>query len=99
MPLVWAGVLLLALRACEIGPVANWSWGWVLAPLACAFVWFEFVEPLFGLDRKPDVGLELEVARRKRVVERFPQFWQDGARKRAQREGEAKAGVSGRARD
>lgn len=66
MPLIWAGVLLLVLRGCEIGPMANWSWMWVIAPFAGAFVWFELFEPLFGLDREPDAGKGLEDERRKR---------------------------------
>lgn len=71
MPLIWAGLLLLVLRGCEIGSVANWSWAWVLAPFAGAFVWFELFEPLLGLDRKPGAGRDPEDERRKRLAELF----------------------------
>lgn len=71
MPLIWAGMLLLVFRGFEIGPVATWSWAWVIAPFAGAFVWFELFEPLFGLDRKPDVGRDPEDERRKRLAELF----------------------------
>jgi small Trp-rich protein len=74
MPFVWAGVLLLALRVFGVEPVTEWSWGWILAPFACAFVWFEIVEPLFGLDRGSDPGEELAEVRRKRIEAMFPHF-------------------------
>ncbi|MCM5572217.1 TIGR04438 family Trp-rich protein [Burkholderiaceae bacterium FT117] len=74
MPFVWTGVLLLALRAFGIEPVSEWSWGWILAPFACAFVWFEIVEPLFGLDRVADPGEALAETRRKRIEAMFPHF-------------------------
>jgi small Trp-rich protein len=71
MPLIWAGVLLLVLRGCEIGPMATWSWLWVVAPFAAAFMWFELFEPLFGLNREPDVGRRLQDERRKRSAAAF----------------------------
>ena len=46
------GVLLLLLKWMEFGPVAHWSWWVVLAPFAIALLWFEVIEPYFGLDRK-----------------------------------------------
>ena len=74
MPFVWAGVLLLLLRAFGIGPVAEWSWGWVLAPFFCAFVWFEIIEPLFGFGRVKDPGEQMASVRRQRVEAMFPHF-------------------------
>ena len=47
MWLVWCGALLLVLKWFEVDPVATWSWWWILAPLAAAFVWFEFFERMF----------------------------------------------------
>jgi small Trp-rich protein len=46
------GVLLLLMKWFEIGPVANWSWLWVIAPFILAMVWFEVIEPMLGLDKK-----------------------------------------------
>lgn len=34
------GVVLIALKFLEIGAVAEWSWVWVLSPLAMAVVWW-----------------------------------------------------------
>lgn len=46
------GVLLLLLKWMEFGPVAHWSWWVVLAPFGLALIWFEVIEPYFGLDKK-----------------------------------------------
>jgi small Trp-rich protein len=52
MPFVWVGAVFVLLKWLEIGPVAQWSWWWVLAPLVVAFLWFEFFESIFGRDKK-----------------------------------------------
>ena len=44
MYFVVAGVLLLALKWAEIGPIATLSWGWVLAPFALAMVWWAWAD-------------------------------------------------------
>ena len=31
---------LIALKSLEIGPVATWSWWWVLSPLAVTLAWW-----------------------------------------------------------
>ncbi len=36
----------------EYGPVGHWSWWIVLAPFGLALLWFEVIEPYFGLDKK-----------------------------------------------
>lgn len=46
------GLLLLALKYFEIGFVAGWSWWWVLLPFALAFVYWEVVDPYFGISKK-----------------------------------------------
>ena len=46
------GVVLLLMKWLEFGPVAAWSWWVVLLPFAGALLWFEVIEPHFGLDRK-----------------------------------------------
>ncbi len=65
MFMVWIGALLVALKWFEIGPVADLSWYWVLAPLAIAFVWFEVFERLF-LARVRAAGTAEDDARRNR---------------------------------
>lgn len=38
------GLLLLALKYFELGPVANWSWTVVLAPFALAAIWWAWAD-------------------------------------------------------
>jgi small Trp-rich protein len=38
------GILLIALKLAEVGPVATWSWWLVLAPFACAAIWWAFAD-------------------------------------------------------
>jgi small Trp-rich protein len=47
MPFVCAGLLLITLYGLDVSLVDDLSWGWVLAPFACALVWYELVEPQF----------------------------------------------------
>ncbi|WP_367065699.1 TIGR04438 family Trp-rich protein [Oryzisolibacter sp. LB2S] len=46
------GVLLILLKFLEIGPVANWSWWWVLSPLAGAVVWWAWADATGYTKRK-----------------------------------------------
>jgi small Trp-rich protein len=38
------GLVLLLLKYLAIGPVAEWSWWWVLAPFALAVVWWAWAD-------------------------------------------------------
>lgn len=38
------GILLTLLKSLEIGPVANWSWWWVLSPYAVAAAWWAWAD-------------------------------------------------------
>lgn len=38
------GLVLLLLKYLEIGPVAAWSWMWVLAPFGLAAVWWAYAD-------------------------------------------------------
>jgi small Trp-rich protein len=60
MPLLWIGVMLVILRLLEIGPFATLSWWWVLAPLAVAIVWFEWLERVFGRDKRQVEAVQWE---------------------------------------
>jgi small Trp-rich protein len=44
MYLLALGVILLALKYLEIGPVAAWSWWWVLSPFGLAVVWWAWAD-------------------------------------------------------
>lgn len=71
MPFVWIGALLIVLKWLEVGPLAQWSWWWVLLPLALAFAWFELIEPFFGLDRRKNVEDNYARMRKERVEASF----------------------------
>jgi small Trp-rich protein len=71
MYLVWLGAILILLKVLDFGPLIEVSWWWVLAPLAAAFVWFEWLEKLCGLDRRKVEHLESERRRKERVQAEF----------------------------
>ncbi|RPH46658.1 MAG: TIGR04438 family Trp-rich protein [Burkholderiales bacterium] len=73
MPLLWIGVLLVLLRWLEVGPFADLSWWWVLAPLVLCFAWFETFERIFGQDKRQIEAAEWEKRRKERVAAQFPQ--------------------------
>ena len=58
MPLILLIIALAALRGFEVWRFADMSW-WVIAALvAFAFIWFEFIEKMLGLDKKKDHELQ-----------------------------------------
>lgn len=70
MPLIILIVGLSLLRYFEIGPVATLSWWWIIGLLSVAFIWFEFLEKLFGLDKR-QADEQMERARKERVKKAF----------------------------
>ncbi|QXL84584.1 TIGR04438 family Trp-rich protein [Comamonas sp. NLF-1-9] len=46
------GVLLVLLKYLEIGPVAGWSWWWVLSPFAVTFAWWVWADATGFTKRK-----------------------------------------------
>ena len=38
------GIILLALKYLEIGPVALWDWWWVLSPFGLAVAWWALAD-------------------------------------------------------
>jgi small Trp-rich protein len=61
------GLVLLAMKYLEIGPVAAWSWLVVLAPFGLAVVWWAWADASGYTKRK---AMEREDARRKDRIER-----------------------------
>lgn len=70
MPLIIVIVLLSLLRYFEVGPIANLSWWWIVGLMGVAFIWFEFIERMLGLDKRKSHD-ELEQARKERVKKNF----------------------------
>jgi len=46
------GILLILLKYLEIGPVAAWSWWWVLSPFAVAMAWWAWADATGYTKRK-----------------------------------------------
>lgn len=58
MPLILLIVALAALRFFEVWRFAELSW-WVIAALfVAAFIWFEYIEKILGLDKKKEHELQ-----------------------------------------
>jgi small Trp-rich protein len=70
MPIIIAIVLLSILRYFEVGPFAEFSWWWIGGLFLVAFVWFEFIERMLGLDKRK-ANDQQEKARKERVSKAF----------------------------
>ncbi|RQO33967.1 TIGR04438 family Trp-rich protein [Herminiimonas sp. KBW02] len=70
MILIIAIVLLTVLKYFEVGPLADLSWWWIAGLFALAFIWFEFIERMLGLDKRK-AHEQLEKARQERVKKTF----------------------------
>ncbi len=70
MPLIILLAALIALRYFEIGPFATMSWWWVVLVAVIAFIWFEFIERMLGLDKRGAADKN-EKMRAQRVKETF----------------------------
>lgn len=70
MPIIIAIILLSILRYLEVGPFADLSWWWIGGLFLIAFIWFEFIERMLGLDKRK-AHEQLEKAREERVKRTF----------------------------
>lgn len=70
MLLIIVIILLSALRYFEISPFADISWWWIVGLMLVAFIWFEFLEKMLGLDKRKAHD-EMEKARIDRVKKTF----------------------------
>lgn len=55
MLLLALGIVLLLLKYLAIGPVALWSWWWVLSPFAAAVAWWSWADAS-GYTKKREVN-------------------------------------------
>ncbi|MGZ3239354.1 MAG: TIGR04438 family Trp-rich protein [Burkholderiaceae bacterium] len=72
MFLIIAIAALTALKYFEIGPFADMSWWWVTGLMLVAFIWFEFIERMLGLDKRKAHD-ESDKLRKERVRKAFEQ--------------------------
>lgn len=52
MPLAIVAVIILLMKLAEIGPVAKWSWFWVLLPFLILALWWNVIAPMVGWDKR-----------------------------------------------
>ena len=70
MPLIILIAALVVLRFFEVWRFAQLSWWWIVALAVLAFVWFEFIERMLGLDKKK-AHRDDEKRRKERVEKSF----------------------------
>jgi len=70
MPLILLIAALIGLRYFEIWKFAELSWWWNVALMVFAFIWFEFIEKIFGLDKRKAHNVD-EQRRKDRIANTF----------------------------
>lgn len=70
MPLIIAIAILSALKYFEVSFFQSLSWWWIAALIAIAFIWFEFVERILGLDKRRAHD-EMDKIRKDRIKKTF----------------------------
>ncbi|MGI4719808.1 MAG: TIGR04438 family Trp-rich protein [Janthinobacterium lividum] len=78
MPLIILIAALCGLRFFEVWRFADLSWWYIVGLMVVAFVWFEFIEKMLGLDRKKEHDVDHK-RRQARVKEAFDKH---GARRK-----------------
>ncbi|MGO4378300.1 TIGR04438 family Trp-rich protein [Pseudoduganella sp. RAF53_2] len=70
MPIILVIVALCALKYFEVWKFAELPWLWIIGLMVVAFIWFEFIEPMLGLDKRK--AHDVDAQRRKdRVKQSF----------------------------
>jgi small Trp-rich protein len=70
MPLILLIVALVVLRFFEVWKFADLSWWYIVGLMVFAFVWFEFIEKMLGLDKKKQHDVH-EKRRKERIKNIF----------------------------
>jgi small Trp-rich protein len=70
MPLIILIAALVGLRYFEVWKFAELSWLWIVGLAVFAFIWFEFIEKMLGLDKKKAHNVD-EKRRKERVKQAF----------------------------
>jgi len=70
MPIIILLVALCILRYFEIWRFAQLSWWWIVGLMVFGFLWFEFIEPMLGLDKRKAHD-EDEKRRKERIKNTF----------------------------
>jgi len=78
MPLILLIVALCGLRFFEVWRFAELSWWYIVGLMVFAFIWFEFIEKMLGLDKKKEHDVDSK-RRQERVKQAFDKH---GARRK-----------------
>jgi len=70
MPIILLIIALVALKYFEVWKFADLSWWWIIGTMLVAFLWFEFLEPMLGLDKRKAHNVD-EQRRKDRVKKAF----------------------------
>jgi small Trp-rich protein len=70
MPLILLIAALIGLRYFEVWKFAELSWWWIVALMVVAFIWFEFIEKILGLDKRKAHNVD-EQRRKDRIAKTF----------------------------
>ncbi|MBC7684643.1 MAG: TIGR04438 family Trp-rich protein [Bdellovibrionales bacterium] len=70
MPIILLFLALGLLKYFEVWKFTEMSWWWVIGLMVVAFIWFEWVEKIFGLDKKKAHNLD-EQRRKARLKNTF----------------------------
>jgi small Trp-rich protein len=70
MPLIIIIAALVGLRYFEVWKFADLSWWWIVGLMVFAFIWFEFIEKMLGLDKRKEHNVD-EQRRKDRVKQAF----------------------------
>jgi len=67
MPIILLILALILLKYFDVWKFADMSWWWVICLMGVAFIWFEYIEKILGLDKKKahDEDRKRREARRK----------------------------------
>jgi small Trp-rich protein len=70
MPLILLIAALIGLRYFEVWKFAELSWWWIVTLMVVAFIWFEFIEKMLGLDKRKEHNVD-EQRRKDRIARTF----------------------------
>jgi len=70
LPIIIIIVALCLLRYFEVWKFAALSWWWIVGLMGVAFLWFEFIEPMLGLDKRKAHDVDAQL-RKERVKQSF----------------------------
>ena len=72
------GILLILLKYLEVSPVVNWTWWWVLSPLAVTAAWWAWADAWGYTNRK---AMQKMDQRKQDRIDRQKQAMQPGKRR------------------